>query len=71
MHVGVGVIQEIKTARPAGANLLPSPPHGLSAEKAKADGTLPDLLGGIVLLSSLGLNTAWIGMVHEGFLRVC
>jgi hypothetical protein len=31
MCVGVGMIHEIKAARPTGANLLPSLPHGLSA----------------------------------------
>jgi hypothetical protein len=31
MGVGIGKNPKIKAARPTGANLLPSPPHGLSA----------------------------------------
>jgi hypothetical protein len=31
MCVGIGKISKIKAAKPTGAKLLPSPPHGLSA----------------------------------------
>jgi hypothetical protein len=47
MGVGVGKISKIKAARPTGANLLPLPPHDIKrVGRAKADGTLPDILFG-------------------------